>query len=54
MPLRSGTSRETLSENIAEMRRAGHPEDQSVAAAFRKRRETKGRRGGKARHRRRR
>lgn len=36
MPLESGKSRAVISHNVAEMRRAGHPEDQSVAAAFRK------------------
>jgi hypothetical protein len=36
MPLKSGSSKEVISHNIAEMRKAGHPEDQSIAAAFRK------------------
>lgn len=39
MPLKCGTSRKVLEENIREMIRAGHPRDQAVAAAYRKRRE---------------
>lgn len=35
MPLQHGTSRETISNNIAEMIRSGHPQDQAVAAAYR-------------------
>ena len=35
MPLRSGSSQKTISANIREMRHAGHPEDQSIAAALR-------------------
>lgn len=34
MPLKSGSSRETISENIREMRESGHPERQAVAAAM--------------------
>ena len=34
MPLKPGSSQETISENIAEMRRSGHPEKQDVAAAM--------------------
>jgi len=40
MPLKGGTSRETVSENISEMVRAGHPQDQAVAAAMQKKRES--------------
>jgi len=36
MPLRSGKSREVVSSNIREMVAAGHPANQSVAAALRK------------------
>lgn len=54
MPLKSGTSKETVSENIREMRHAGHPENQSVAAAMRKKRESKRRHHkGHRRHKRR-
>jgi len=35
MPLLKGSSRAIISENIAEMRRSGHPEAQAVAAAYR-------------------
>ena len=35
MPLMQGSSPDVISSNIREMRRAGHPEDQSVAAAYR-------------------
>ena len=40
MPLKSGSSRETVSSNISEMVRAGHPQDQAIAAAMRKKRES--------------
>lgn len=36
MPLKEGSSDEVISENIAEMVRAGHPHDQAIAAAYRK------------------
>jgi len=36
MPLKAGRSRTVISENIREMEKAGHPHDQSVAAALRK------------------
>jgi hypothetical protein len=36
MPLESGSSRETISHNIAEMIRAGHPPKQAEAAAYSK------------------
>lgn len=35
MPLLPGKSQSVISENIREMRNAGHPEDQAVAAAMR-------------------
>lgn len=40
MPLKAGTSRETVSDNIREMVKAGHPQNQAVAAAMRKKRES--------------
>lgn len=36
MPLQSGRSQSTISENIAELIRAGHPRDQAVAIAYKK------------------
>jgi len=35
MPLAPGKSKKVISENIAELRRSGRPEDQAVAIAFR-------------------
>lgn len=35
MPLMKGSSEGVISSNIAEMRKAGHPEDQAIAAAYR-------------------
>lgn len=34
MPLKKGCSQKTISQNIREMRHAGHPQSQSVAAAM--------------------
>jgi hypothetical protein len=34
MPLTKGTSRKTISTNIKEMMKAGHPQNQSIAAAL--------------------
>lgn len=35
MPLQEGSSRETMSKNIAEMVKSGHPQKQAVAVAYR-------------------
>lgn len=40
-PLKSGKSQKTISHNIAEMIKAGHPRLQAVAAAFSKAGESK-------------
>ena len=40
MPLKPGKSKAVVSHNIAEMIKAGHPQDQSVAAAMNKKRES--------------
>lgn len=34
MPLKKGKSKKTISENIAELRRSGKPEKQSIAIAM--------------------
>jgi len=36
MPLAKGKSKKTIAKNIREMRKAGHPQKQAVAAAMRK------------------
>jgi hypothetical protein len=35
MPLKKGSSQKTISENIKEMERAGHPPKQAIAASMR-------------------
>ena len=47
MPLKPGKSKETISANISEMVKAGHPQAQAIAAAYseaRKARKSKKRR----------
>jgi hypothetical protein len=41
MPLQAGSSKEVISHNIAEMVKAGHPQKQAIAAAYRKAGESK-------------
>jgi len=41
MPLHKGRSDAVRSENIREMVRAGHPQNQAVAAAYREQRQSK-------------
>jgi len=41
MPLKEGSSPETISENIREMKESGHPQKQAVAAALNNARKTK-------------
>lgn len=40
MPLKKGTSQKTISKNIKEMEKSGHPRDQSVAASLNEARES--------------
>jgi hypothetical protein len=41
MPLKKGSGRKVVSQNIREMVRAGHPQKQAVAAALRQARSSK-------------
>jgi hypothetical protein len=36
MPLQEGSSKEVISENIAELVKSGHPQEQAVAIAMKK------------------
>lgn len=36
MPLKAGKGKKTISDNIAELARAGHAQDQAVAIAYKK------------------
>jgi len=42
IPLKAGKSKKVVSENIREMVKSGHPQKQAVAAALRKKRESRG------------
>ena len=44
MPLERGSSRATISRNISEMVRAGHPQRQAIAAAMRQAGKSRGKR----------
>jgi hypothetical protein len=41
VPLKAGSNRETVSENISEMVHSGHPQKQAVAAALSQARKSK-------------
>lgn len=48
MPLKKGKSDKTRSKNIAEMIKAGHPRDQSIAAAYSVQRKAQGKKKSRA------
>ena len=46
MPLKRGSSRKTISDNIRKLRREGYPQQQAVAIAMEQARRTGGRKKG--------
>ena len=42
MPLKKGTSKSVISRNIKEMKKAGHPQEQAVAASLNQARKSGG------------
>lgn len=50
MPLKKGSSRKVISENIAEMIRSGHPRAQAIAAAMHSAGKGYGQRNRKRKH----
>ena len=45
VPLKKGSSQKTISKNIAEMIKSGHPRAQAIAAAMRSAGKTRGKKG---------